>query len=72
MKIYIADAYRLCIEFVREVTLYYSRPTSRRILEAVTKQPQLGIDLKTSAITNAITEIEKGRAILDSQRLFQV
>ena len=72
MKKYIADAYKLGIEFVSEVTLYYSRPTSRRILEAITKPPQLGIDLKISAITKAIAEIEKERAVLDSQRLSQV
>ena len=72
MKTYIADAYRLGIEFAREVTLYYSRSTYRRLLEAVTKPPQLFIDEKLSEITIAITEIEKERAALDSQRLFQV
>ena len=72
MKTYIADAYRLGIEFAREVTLYYSRSTYRRLLEAVTKPPQLFIDQKLSEITSAITEIEKERAMLDSQRLFQV
>ena len=72
MKACIADAYRLGIEFAREVTLYYSRPRYRRLLEAVTKPPQLFIDQKLSEITTAITEIEKERATLDSQRLFQV
>ena len=72
MKTYIADAYRLGIEFAREVTLYYSRSTYRRLLEAVTKPPQLFIDQKLSEITKAIVEIEKERATLDSQRLFQV
>ena len=72
MKTYIADAYRLGIEFAREVTLYYSRSTYRRLLEAVTKPPQLFIDQKLSEITTTITEIEKERATLDSQRLFQV
>lgn len=72
MKTYIADAYKLGIEFAREVTLYFSRPTYRRVLEAITKPPQLDIDLKIAAITKAITEIEKERATLDSQRLFQV
>ena len=72
MKMYIADAYNLGIEFVREVTLYYSRSTSRRILEAITKPPQLGIDLKISAITKAIVEIEKERTVIDSERLYQV
>ena len=72
MKTYIADAYRLGIELAREVTLYYSRSTYRRFLEAVTKPPQLFIDRKLSEITNAITEIEKERDTLDSQRLFQV
>ena len=42
------------------------------MLEAVTKPPQLFIDQKLSDITTAITEIEKERATLDSQRLFQV
>ena len=72
MKTCIADAYRLGIEFAREVTLYYSRSTYRRLLEAVTKPPQLFIDQKLSEVTSAITEIEKERATLDSQRLFQV
>lgn len=72
MKMYIADAYKLGIEFAREVTLYYSRSSYRRIVEAITKPPQLDIDKKISAITNAVTEIEKERATLDSQRLFQV
>ncbi len=72
MKTYIAEAYELGVEFAREVTLYYSRSLYRRVLEAVTKPPQLGIDLKISQITKAITEIEKERATLDSQRLFQV
>lgn len=72
MKTYIADAYKLGIEFSREVTLYYSRSSCRRLVEAITKPPQLGIDKKISAITNAITEIEKERATLDSQRIFQI
>ena len=72
MKTYIAEAYELGVEFAREVTLYYSRPSYRRVLEAFTKPPQLGIDLKISQITKAIAEIEKERATLDSQRLFQV
>lgn len=72
MKTYIADAYKLGIEFARVVTLYFSRPTYQRVLEAITKPPQLDIDLKIAAITKAITEIEKERATLDSQRLFQV
>ena len=72
MKTYIADAYKLGIEFASEVTLYFSRPTYRRVLEAITKPPQLDIDLKIAAITKAITEIEKERVTLDSQRLFQV
>ena len=42
------------------------------MLEAVTRPPQLFIDQKLSEITSAITEIEKERATLDSQRLFQV
>ena len=69
---HIADAYVLGVQFVREVTLYYSRPTSRRMLEAITKPPQLGIDLKISAIAQAIAEIDKERVALDSQRLAQV
>ena len=72
MKEYIARAYKLGIDFTREVTIYYSRPTYRRVVEAVTKPPQLGIDIKISEITEAITEIEKERATLDSLRLFQV
>ncbi len=69
---YIAEAYRLGIEFAREAALYYSRPTYQRVLEAVTKPPQLGIDTKIAAITNAMTEIEKESRTLNSQRLHQV
>ena len=72
MKTYIADAYKLGVEFAREVTSYYQRSTYRRMLEAVTKPPQLFIDIKISEITSAITEIEKERATLDSQRLYHV
>ncbi len=72
MKTYIADAYKLGVEFAREVTSYYQRSTYRRILEAITKPPQLFIDIKISEITSAITEIEKERATLDSQRLYHV
>ena len=72
MKGYIAEAYKLGIEFAREATLYYSRPTYRRVLEAVTKPPQLGIDTKISAITAAMTEIEKESRTLNSQRLHYV
>ena len=72
MRIYIADVYRLGIEFTREATRYYSRSTSKRILEALTRPPSLGIDTKISAIIAAVTEIEKERATLDSQRLFEV
>ena len=72
MKTYIADAYKLGIEFAREVTLYYSRSSYRQVVEAMNKPPQLVIDKKISAIMNAVTEIGKERATLDSQRLFQV
>lgn len=72
MKTHIADAYKLGIEFAREATLYYQRSRYRRMMEAVTKPPQLFIDIKISEITSAITEIEKERAALDSQRLFNV
>ena len=72
MKRYIAEAYRLGIGFAREATLYYARPTYRRVWEAITKPPQLDIDIKISAITVAMTEIDKERAILDSKRLYEV
>ena len=72
MKEYIARAYKLGINFTREVTIYYSRPTYRRVVKAVTKPPQLDINIKISEITEAITEIEKERATLNSLRFFQV
>lgn len=72
MKTYIANAYKLGIVYSREVTLYCSRPTYRRVFEAITKPPLLCIDLMISAITTAIFEIGKERATLDSQRLFHV
>ncbi|MCJ1437026.1 hypothetical protein MMC27_006411 [Xylographa pallens] len=72
MQTYIAEAYRLGIEFAREATLYYSRKTYRRILDAVTKPPKLAIDKKTAAITEAMTQIEKERDTLDSKRLYKV
>ena len=72
MKIYIADAYRLGIEFAMEATRYYSRPSYRRVVEAFTKPPSLGINIKVSEITNAMSEIQKERATLDSQRIFEV
>lgn len=72
MKSYIANAYRLGIEFAGEATRYYSRSTYQRVLQALTKPPSPGINDKISAITAAMTEIEKERATLDSQRLFEV
>lgn len=72
MKRAIAEAYSLCIDFTQEVTLYYSRSTWRRVLEAITKPPQPGIDTKVAAITDAMTEIKTERATLDSKRLHQV
>lgn len=72
LKGYIANAYKLGIGSSREVTLYYSRSTYRRVFEAITKLPQLAIDKKASAVTTAITEIEMEKATLDIQRLFQV
>lgn len=72
MKRAIAEAYSLCIDFAQEVTLYYSRSTWRRVLEAITKPPQLGIDTKIAAITDAMTEIKTERATLDSKRLHQL
>lgn len=72
MKGYIAEAYRLGIDFAREVTRYYSRSTYHRIREAITKPPQLGVDEKIAAVTSAMSEIEKERAVLDSRRLHQV
>lgn len=72
MKRAIAEAYSLCIDFAQGVTLYYSRSTWRRVLEAITKPPQLGIDTKIAAITDAMTEIKPERATLDSKRLHQI
>ena len=72
MKTYIADAYRLGIEFSRVATLYYSTRTYRRVLEAVTKPPKLDIDLMTLAITEAMTQIERERDTLDSRRLYDI
>ena len=72
MKKYIADAYKLGLEFAMEATRYYSRPTYRRVLEAFTKPPNLGINVKVSEITNAMAEIQKERDTLDSQRIFEV
>ena len=72
MKQYIAEAYGLGIEFAREATLYCSRPTYQRVLEAITKPPQLGIDTEIAAIMAAMTEIEKESRTLNSQRLHQV
>ena len=72
MQTYIAEAYRLGIEFAREAALYYSRKTYRRIIHAITKPPALAIDKKTAAITEAMTQIEKERDTLDSKRLYKV
>lgn len=72
MKGCIAEAYRLGIDFAREVTRYYSRSTYHRIREAITKPPQLGVDVKIAAITSAMSEIAKERAVLDSRRLHEV
>lgn len=72
MKEYIVEAFRLGIEFSREATLYYSRPTYRRLIQAITRPPQIGIEKQTADITAAMTQIEKERDSLDSQRLLDV
>ena len=72
MRIYITNVCRLGIEFSRAATLYYSRSAFRRILEAVTKPPQLGIELRKTAITEAVTQIEKERDTLNAKRLYEV
>lgn len=72
MKKSIADAYGLGIEFAREATRYYSRSSSRRVLEAITKPPSLGIDEKIAAIATAMADIGKERDTVDSQRLYEV
>ncbi|KAL8791721.1 MAG: hypothetical protein Q9195_005658 [Heterodermia aff. obscurata] len=72
IKKYIADAYKLGIEFAMEATRYYSRPSYKRVVEAFTKPPSLRIDIKVSEITKAMIEIQKERATLDSQRIFEV
>ncbi|KAL8834561.1 MAG: hypothetical protein Q9170_003689 [Blastenia crenularia] len=72
MMTHIDHAYRLGIEFAEEAEYYYSRSSYRRVLEAFTKPPSLGIDTKISEITNVMVEIDKERATLDSQRLLVV
>ncbi|KAI4142990.1 MAG: hypothetical protein L6R39_004752 [Caloplaca ligustica] len=72
MKTSIADAYRLGIEFAREATRYYSRSSSRRVLEAFTKPPSLGIDERIAAIAAAMIKIDTERDDSDSQRLSEV
>ncbi|KAL8948420.1 MAG: hypothetical protein Q9222_005398 [Ikaeria aurantiellina] len=70
MRKYIDHAYQLGIQFCRAATLYYIRSPARRLLEAVTKPPQLDIELKKTAIIDAVTQIEKERNTLDS-KVFQ-
>ena len=72
MRKHIVEAYRLGIEFTREAILYYLRSTYRRVLEAIIKPPQLDLDIKISAVTNVITEIEKESRTLNSKRLHEV
>ena len=55
-----------------EATRYYSRPTYKRVVEAITKPPSLGIDIKVSEITKAMIEIQKERETLDSQRIYEL
>lgn len=57
---------------MQEKSLYYSQRMYRRVLKAITKPPQLCIDTQISAITAAMTEIEKQSPALHSQRLKQV
>ncbi|KAL8714530.1 MAG: hypothetical protein Q9220_001478 [cf. Caloplaca sp. 1 TL-2023] len=70
MRRYIDHAYQLGIQFCRAATLYYIRSPARRLLEAVTKPPQLDIELRKTAIIEAVTQIEKERNTLDS-KVFQ-
>ena len=72
MKAYLAKAYRLGIDFAREVALYYSRPSYTGVFEAITKPPKLGIDKTVAEITSIMSEIQKERAVLDSKHLHQI
>ncbi|KAI9764112.1 MAG: hypothetical protein M1840_008672 [Geoglossum simile] len=72
MKRYIADVYKLGIEFSREAIFYYSRPAYQRVWEALSKPPRLGIDQRIAEITRGMTEIDNERCILDSKRLYEM
>ncbi|KAI9795900.1 MAG: hypothetical protein M1833_006627 [Piccolia ochrophora] len=72
MKSFIAQAYRLGIDFLREVTFYYSGSRLRRLWENIVDPPQLTLDKNVADITSNMAEIDKEKSILDSKRLYEV
>ena len=72
IKEHIALVYRLGIEFSREVTLYYSLGTCKRLWHVITRPPSTDIEGKVAAINTAIGEMVNEMETLDRIRLSSV
>ncbi|KAF9870784.1 hypothetical protein CkaCkLH20_11683 [Colletotrichum karsti] len=63
MSMYITTVFKLGIEFMQEAISHYSRPTWRRLWDAVVRPPFL-LNRKVSEISAAMIQIEKERDTL--------
>lgn len=72
MLLYIKEASVLGIRFFKFAIRYYLRSSWRRVVEAITKPPNIELDEIESEIARAIAEIQKERAHLDTKRLKDV
>lgn len=72
MQRLICDAFTESILFLRWATQYYARRMWRRLVEALTRPPNIALDQSIANIACAVVEIEKERDALDSKRLFEV
>jgi hypothetical protein len=72
MKKYVAEVYRLGIEFLYEAVRFYSIGSVRRFFYILAHPPSIELDNKVSEIHDAIDEMRREREALDSLRVDRV
>ena len=66
---YVKEAVLLGIAFMQRAIQYYQQSSWRRVLQALTRPPDIELDKLVGGITEAITEIFNECNMLDSKRL---
>ena len=69
IKHYVAEVYRLGIEFVHQAALYYSIGTFHRFLYLLRRPPSVALESKVFRIKKAIKEMRMEMETLDRVRL---